>query len=69
VAFGALVGAVIVTVPPPFVSIVAPGSRIKVTAPAPEGVPVHAPEPVPEVITVVPVIVRVPDIKYTPAAS
>jgi hypothetical protein len=49
---GALVGAVIVSVPPPFVSIVAPGSRTKVT-----------PEPVSEEP---PLRVRVPEMKYTP---
>ena len=52
---GAVVGPVIVIVPPPFVSIVAPGSRMKVT-------------PVPE-IEVLPVIFRVPDMKYTPASQ
>jgi hypothetical protein len=55
VVAGADVGAVIVRVPPPFVSIVAPGSRMRVT-PA----PVNA-EP--------PLRVRVPDMKYTPAVS
>jgi hypothetical protein len=50
---GAVVGPVIVSVPPPFVSIVAPGSRIRVT-----------PEPVSEEP---PLRVKVPDMKYTPA--
>jgi hypothetical protein len=52
---GALVGAVSVSVPPPLVSIVAPGSRIKVT-------------PVP-VIDDPPVRVSVPEMKYTPGFS
>jgi hypothetical protein len=52
---GALVGPVRVSVPPPFVSIVAPGSRMKVT-------------PVP-VIEEPPVRVRLPDMKYTPGVN
>ena len=52
---GAVVGPVSVSVPPPLVSIVAPGSRMKVT-------------PVP-VIEEPPLRVSVPDMKYTPGAK
>ena len=54
-ALGAVVGAVIVIVPPPFVSIVAPGSKMRVTP-----VPVSE-EP--------PLRLSVPDMKYTPGVN
>jgi hypothetical protein len=54
-ALGAVVGPVRVRMPPPFVSIVAPGNRMKVT-----------PLPVSEDP---PTIVKVPDMKYTPGVN
>ena len=55
---GAVVGPVIVIVPPPFVSIVAPGSRMKVSL---RRVAREIEEP--------PLRVSVPDMKYDPAGN